>query len=116
MNQTILDWSRNDPSGILAAAKWLAARKPAVENASAKRLMDELLTVGDPNPQSMPYRKELLRQLLEVRPRGLVEAVEILNARRDDVIRVMSRYGYTDTRTLRGYLDGALDEAAAGAP
>ena len=28
LNQTILDWSRSDPEGLLAAAKWVAAGRP----------------------------------------------------------------------------------------
>ena len=35
-------------------------------------------------------------ELLAVRPEALVEAVQILNAHRDEVVKVMTRYGYTD--------------------
>jgi hypothetical protein len=43
-----------------------------------------------------------------VRPEALVEAIGMLNAHRDDVVRVMTRYGYIDPRTIGGYLDRDL--------
>ena len=50
----------------------------------------------------------LMDQLLSRRPQALVEAVQILNSRRDDVVKVMTRPGYTDHALIDGYLDRDL--------
>jgi hypothetical protein len=46
--------------------------------------------------------------VLEARPEALVEGVKILNAHRDEVAAIMTRYGYTDPARLGGYLDRDL--------
>jgi hypothetical protein len=53
-------------------------------------------------------RHYLLEQLLNRRPQALVEAIQILNAHRDEVVKVMTRYGYTDPQSIGGYLDRDL--------
>jgi 4-amino-4-deoxy-L-arabinose transferase-like glycosyltransferase len=105
VNPAILDWSRNDSEGLLAAAKAVASRKPIEGDEKAKRLLD-LMTVESSPKQSV--RHFLTNEVLRLRPQALVEAVEILNARRDDVVRVMTRYGYTDPSWIGGYLDRDL--------
>ncbi len=42
-----------------------------------------------------------------------MEAVQILNAHRDQVIEVMSSFGYTDPKRLGGYLDRDLSARAS---
>ena len=79
LNRTILEWSRSDPDGLLAAARWIAARKPLSEDKNAQRLMDEILVISDPSPQNLAFRTELTQQLLDARPQALVEAIQILN-------------------------------------
>ena len=46
--------------------------------------------------------------MLAARPEALVEAVQILNAHRDEVVKIMTRYGYTDPLAIGGYLDRDL--------
>jgi hypothetical protein len=105
VNEAVLAWSRSDPEGMLAAARNLAAKRPAEGHQGASQLY-ALMTDEDPNrPQ---IRHELLRQLFAARPEALVEAVQILNAHRDEVVRIMTRYGYTDPNRLGGYLDRDL--------
>ena len=105
VNQQVLAWSRSDPAGLLDAARHLAARRPTDEHQGARRLY-ALMTDEDPNrPQ---VRHELVRELFAARPEALVEAVQILNAHRDEVVKVMTRYAYTDPMRLDGYLDRDL--------
>jgi Dolichyl-phosphate-mannose-protein mannosyltransferase len=100
LDQTILEWSRSDPSGLLAAARRIAALQPIDQDANAQRLMD-LMTTDD-------TRRYLMRQLISRRPQAFVEAVEILNSHRDEVVAIMTRYGYTDPQSVGGYLDRDL--------
>ncbi len=108
LNQTVLDWSRSDPESLLAAAKWIAAGRPPGKNPHAQRLMDQIWMTDDPNPGNLRFRKDLAEQLLGEHSQALVEAVQILNAHRDEVVKVMSRYNYTDPSSLGGYLDRDL--------
>jgi hypothetical protein len=106
INQATLDWSRSDPDGLLEAARHIAAKKPVSENNDAQRLME--ICTAETNPSGPKVRHYFIEQLLRVRPEALVEAVQILNTHRDDVVRVMSRYGYSDPPTIGGYLDREL--------
>jgi 4-amino-4-deoxy-L-arabinose transferase-like glycosyltransferase len=106
VHPTILDWSHTDPEGLLAAAKCIAAKEPLERNKEAGRLM-ELLTT-ETNPDGKQVRHFTTEQLLRLRPEALVEAVQILNSHRDEIVQVMTRYGYTDPPTIGGYLDRAL--------
>jgi len=108
LNQNILAWSRSDPDGLLAAAKQLALNRPPEEGSDAERLMGQL---NDWNHKGS--RTNRTRLLLDVRPVALVEAIQILNSHRDEVVKVMSRYGYTDSRAIGGYLDRDLPTALA---
>jgi 4-amino-4-deoxy-L-arabinose transferase-like glycosyltransferase len=100
VNQKILDWSRVDPNGLLAAARILAANRAPQGDRGARRLME---LIGDPNPKSMRARQ--VEILLSARPEALPEAVGILQAQGDEVVKIMTRYGYTDPEQLGGYLD-----------
>jgi hypothetical protein len=113
LNETILDWSRTDPEGLLAAAKWIAARRPASDDENAQRLMNEILMTADSSPQNLAFRNDLLDQLLGEHAQALVDAVQILNARRDDVVKVLTRFNYTDPQSIGGYLDQDLPTSAA---
>ncbi len=106
LNQSILDWSRTDPAGLLAAAHYIAAKRPTDKEENAQRLM-ELLTT-ETNPRGSRIRHYLTEQLLDRRPQALVEAIQILNAHRDEVVKVMTRSGYTDPESIGGYLDRDL--------
>jgi 4-amino-4-deoxy-L-arabinose transferase-like glycosyltransferase len=106
LNQTILDWSRSDPEGLLAAARQIASRQPIDKFPNAQRLYDLITTETNPNgPQVRHY---LTNELLRLRPQALVEAIQILNAHRDEVVKVMTRYGYTDPKQIDGFLDRDL--------
>jgi hypothetical protein len=106
VNERVLAWSRSDPDGLLAAARHLAAKRPIREDAEARRLFSLITAESDPNgPQ---VRHDFLAQLLAARPQALVEGVQILNAHRDEVVRIMTRYAYTDPMCVGGYLDRDL--------
>ena len=94
VNQAILDWSRHDPEGLLAAAKTIASGQSIEDDEQAKRLFDLMTT--ESNPKGPQIRHYLTSELLRLRPQALVEAIEILMRHRDEVVRVMTRYGYTD--------------------
>ncbi len=114
VNPRTLDWSRNDPQGLLEAAQAIANSRttggdPRPLDAKGQRLLN-LLTAeaGPPNPQ---VRHELTDQLLSIRPRALVEAVMMINGHRDQIVRVMTRQGYTDVERDEGFLDRDLPRA-----
>jgi hypothetical protein len=77
-----------------------------VENPDAERL-DQLAT-RFPEAKLANYKRMLLNRLRSIRPESIVEAAEILTGRLDDVIAVMTRYGYTDPASVGGYLDRDL--------
>ncbi len=104
LSQNILEWSRSDPAGLLAAARFIAAKRPVEHDENAQRLMN-LLSAG---PNRGRVKHYLIAQLLARRPQALIEAVQILNARRDQVVAVMTRSGYTDPQSIGGYLDRDL--------
>ena len=106
LNPDILAWSRSDPAGLLAAARQLAAKRPNEENKDAHRLMNLMTAEANPNGA----RHYLTEHVLNLRPQALVEAIQILNAHRDEVVKVMTRYGYTDARSIGGYLDRDLPD------
>ena len=106
VNQTMLDWSRSDPEGLLAAARLVAAKQPIDKESQAQKLLD--LMMGDSTPQGRQVRRFLTNEILRLRSQALVEAVQILNAHRDKVVEVMLRYGYTDPKQIGGYLDRDL--------
>lgn len=111
-NQAVLEWSRKDPEGLLAAARHLAAAagRPAGEHEGARRLYS---LITDEDPKDRQVRHEMARQLLAARPEALVEGVRILNAHRDEVVRIMTRYAYTDPTRVGGYLDRDLPESSS---
>jgi hypothetical protein len=111
VNQTVLAWSRTDPDGLLAAARAIASRQPIIEGTPADRLMQ--LMTAEAKPPSLQVRHGLAEQLLDARPEALVEAVQILNAHRDEIVTVMTRYGYTDPKVIGGYLDRDLPSYAS---
>jgi Dolichyl-phosphate-mannose-protein mannosyltransferase len=100
----VLEWSRSDPEGLLAAGRYIAARKPLEENSSAQRLMRLMTEDSTPNGLRRLYLKALLR----ARPEALVEAIQMLRAHSGEIERVLLRYGYTDPGTIGGYLDRGL--------
>jgi 4-amino-4-deoxy-L-arabinose transferase-like glycosyltransferase len=104
VSQEAFDWAQSDPDGLLAAARYIAAKRPLEKDTNARRLM-QLLT-NEPNPKGL--RHYYIDELLHARPEALVEAIQILNARPDEIARVMLRYGYTDPNTIGGYLDRDL--------
>jgi 4-amino-4-deoxy-L-arabinose transferase-like glycosyltransferase len=94
INEPMLAWAQADPAGLRAAARALAERPTDVADSDARRLRKELDRYG--------YAGETL---LRLRPRALVEAVEILIRKPNALRRVLLRYPYTDERDLGGYLD-----------
>jgi hypothetical protein len=102
----VLEWSRSDPEGLLAAGRHIAARKPPEEDKDAERLM-RLMTQ---EPNSNGLRHLYLKALMNARPEALVEAIQILNARSGDIERVLLRYGYTEPGAIGGYLDRGLSD------
>ncbi len=111
LNQAVLNWSRTDPEGLLAAARKIAASPSIEQDHGGQRLLD--LLTAETNPNGPKVRRDLLDQLLEARPHALVEAVQIINNHRDEVVTVMTRYGYTDHASIGGFLDRDLGDSSA---
>src|SRR5207244_2207693 len=72
LNQPVLDWSRSDPGGLLAAARQIAAKQPIETDERAKGLFDLMTT--ESNPKGPQFRHDLTEQSLAARPEDLVEA------------------------------------------
>jgi hypothetical protein len=106
LNQLVLEWSQSDPQGLLAAARGIASGRSIAGDQPARRLLDLITT--ESNPDGPRVRHDLTDQLLAARPEALVEAVQILNAHRDQVVQVMTRYAYTDPNRIGGFLDREL--------
>jgi hypothetical protein len=103
VNQAILDWSRSDPEGLLAAASGILANEKIEKRPDVERL---IRLIGlDPADKRPTIRRDLFDQLMEARPRALVEAIQMINKHRDEIITVMTRFGYTDHQRLGGFLD-----------
>ncbi len=109
-NPVVLEWSRSDPGGLLAAARRIAAKQPIESDEQSQRLFALMTT--EANPNGTQVRHGFTDLLLASRPEALVEAVEILNAHRDEVLDVVTRYGYADPNRLGGYLDRDLSGAS----
>ena len=105
----MLDWARSDPEGLLAAARYLASARPLAENEKALRMFT--LVTADRSRDGRAMREEFLNQLLAARAEGLVEAARILIGHREEVIAVMSRFGYTDPKRIGGFLDRDLTQS-----
>jgi hypothetical protein len=108
LNQEVLAWARRDPQGLLQAARFLAAHKRVNDDPGAQRLVR--LITDDPIAKTIETRQFFLDRLLKARPEGLVEGVEILIHHTNEVVKVMTRYGYTDPHTVGGFLDRDLPD------
>ncbi len=112
LNDAILSWSRSDPEGLLAAARSLAARQPREKDQRAQQLWDLMTSEKKPDGPRHWY----VEQVLARRPQALVEAVAILNAHRAEVEAILTRYGYTDPKSVGGYLDRDLPAPKSSSP
>ncbi|HWE38173.1 MAG TPA: glycosyltransferase family 39 protein [Isosphaeraceae bacterium] len=108
VNEPLLAWARNDPEGLRAAAQLVAEGKPLDDHPDARRLRDELAYHEGRSSRNVRPSEFLLR----VRPHALVEAVDILIARPEAVRTVLTRYSYTDSATIGGFLDDPAPTAA----
>jgi hypothetical protein len=108
LNQELLAWARTDPNGLLHAAEILASSKEPVKDIAAQRLLK--LSTSDSNQKGAEARRFFLERLLAARPEGLVEGTQILVKHLDEVVRVMTRQGYSDPLTIGGYLDRDLPD------
>jgi 4-amino-4-deoxy-L-arabinose transferase-like glycosyltransferase len=106
VNHRILDWSRTDPKGLLAAARHVAETRSIDDHEGVQRLF--ALITAESKPNGPQIRHDLVRQLIAARPEALVEAVQILNAHQDEVVKFITRYAYTDPQSVGGYLDRDL--------
>jgi 4-amino-4-deoxy-L-arabinose transferase-like glycosyltransferase len=103
LNQGVLDWARDDPQGLLAAARAVASKR-SPKSPEAQRLIE--LVIPEENPKGP--RHYLYNLLLEIRPEALVEGVEMLLSNRDRIATVMTHPGYVDPQSLGGYIDEGL--------
>jgi hypothetical protein len=105
LHRTALDWARRDPEGLRSAARALAGRHGPPEGGASRLLA--ILKRHDPlDPPDAPASARLLRG----RPQAIVEAVEILITRGEDVVTVLMHRGYTDERAIGGFLDRELPD------
>jgi hypothetical protein len=120
VNETIMNWSRNDPEGLRAGAHAIVdwanvggvgsrfpmgvgeVDQPFDASSAPGRLLQELRRFD----RGISYSDDLLRK----QPEALSDAVEILIRRSDAVRAVITRYGYTDVGLIGGYLDAELQE------
>ncbi len=103
LNQGVLDWARDDPQGLLAAARAVASKR-SPQSPEAQRL----IALVTPEKNLKGPRHYLFDRLLEIRPEALVEGVELLLSHRDRIATVMTHPGYIDPQSLGGYIDEGL--------
>lgn len=107
VNDFLINWAKTDPAGLRgAAAELVASKGKPGDDPNAKRLFDQMTLNPDGTPSS--FRRDLLSQVMRARPEALIEAAEILTERPDALVRLMTRYGYTDPQDIGGYLDEDL--------
>jgi hypothetical protein len=83
LRHDLLEWSRSDPEGLLAAGRHIAAKQPVKEHREAERLMR--LITDEPNPSGQ--RHYYVKELIHARPEALVEAIQMLAAHPDEIER-----------------------------
>jgi hypothetical protein len=113
INSPIFEWARRDRDGLVAAAGAIVDRRADL---TATPRPDPDAIFADAPDARILYRaltrydaqRDYSRDLLRRRPDALLDAAHILTQRPDDVERVLTRYGYTDTELLGGYLDRDL--------
>jgi hypothetical protein len=95
-----LEWAARNPEGLRTAARSVADGRSELDG-NALRLLT-ILKRHDPfDPPGEPASERLLRR----RPEALLEAVEILITRLDDVRTVVERRRYTADASIGGFLD-----------
>jgi hypothetical protein len=105
--EPIFDWARRDPEGLRAAARKLVERRPIDDDTDALRLQQILMRFDTTEKVWGLYFERLLR----ARPEALLEAIEILIQRPDDLRKVLTRVSFIDLEELRGYLDQQFADA-----
>jgi hypothetical protein len=106
IHKPALEWARRDPEGLRSAARAVAARRIPLDDAALR-----LWAILKRHDLLDPPGQRASERLLRGRPQALLEAVEILVTRGDDVRTVLTRYPYTDDRTIGGFLDGGVRES-----
>ena len=96
LDESVFDWARSDPEGLLTASRRLAARHALGDDPAARRLLAAL----DRHHSHRP-----VGALFDARPEALVEAVRIVIERPEAVRTVLTREPYTDTDLIQGPLD-----------
>ena len=82
----VLDWSRSDPEGLLAAARYIAAKRPLEEDTNARRLM----RLDDQRAQSQTVCAIITRRsCCTLGPRPWSRPSRCLNAHPDEIERVL---------------------------
>ena len=103
VDEEIFEWARSDPEGLREAARGIASGRPIAPGSGAARLRAYLdRRVGPLREDRLDWRTSYV---LRSDPRALVEAVEILIRRPEAVRAVLLRPGYTDERSIGGFLD-----------
>lgn len=100
INNTVLNWAKNDPQGLRSAARAIADREPE-RTAESRRLWKILENHG-------AMRASGRLAMFWSRPKALVEAVDIVIESPDALRKVLLRYPYTDPDDIDGYLDAKL--------
>jgi hypothetical protein len=106
ISQTTLNWAHRDPEGLRSAARAVAFARGGLDE-SARKLLTIISRPKRHDPLDPPDQRAAERLLLG-RPEALVEAVEIIITRADDLRTVLTRYPYTDLSMTSVYLDQAL--------
>ncbi len=134
LNESVFDWARRDPDGLLASARFLADDKPLLDwarrdpelarhalrrmiaanpdpGANATQPAQALATLRDEHPEAfrllglLARHPEFLLPLFLPRPEALPEAVEVVITRPESVRRVVTSPLFLDRDALGKYLD-----------
>jgi 4-amino-4-deoxy-L-arabinose transferase-like glycosyltransferase len=102
VNQAMLQWAKEEPDALLAAARTIAENRPLDDNASRLSAI-------------LQRSRERYNLLLNIRPEALVEAVQMLIRHPEQVRAALLRESFTDPALLGGYLDRDLPAVPDGA-
>jgi hypothetical protein len=100
-----IDWADRDPVGLRSAARAVASGADRYSSNAAA-----LLSILKRHDAMDPPGQLASDRLLRGRPQALIEAIEIVITRTEDVRNVLVRHGYTEPVVIGGFLDQCLPD------
>ncbi len=107
VNEPLFEWAIRDPDALRRAARMVAEHGTNVDDPEAIRLLQVILRYDRMGFPASGF-------LLEIRPEALVEAVDLIIRRPDDLRAILLSARYLEPEEIGGYLDQDLPSAEDG--